>query len=105
MFLQAAGCNLTAVPLEEVVSMDGRLALYSGAVFAGVLLAGALAIKPGIGDNPAPTTIDGSNSASTESGTAQGGDSRGFVSRLTSFVRDDDDDEYEDRDHDEEDED
>ncbi|MBA4180337.1 MAG: hypothetical protein C0506_07100 [Anaerolinea sp.] len=79
--------------------MDGRLALYSGAVFAGVLLAGALVIKPGSGDaaSGASGALVEANSTSTSSGTGQGGDSRGFVSRLTSFVRgDDDDDEYED---------
>ena len=79
--------------------MDGRLALYSGAVFAGVLLAGALVIKPGVGDSSGAVTTGDPNSANTSTG--QSGDNRGFVSRLTSFVRgdDDDDDEYEDDEH------
>ena len=85
--------------------MDGRLALYSGAVFAGVLLAGALVIKPGVGDSSGPVTTGDPNSANTSTG--QSGDNRGFVSRLTNFVRgdddDDDDDEYEDDEHEEDD--
>lgn len=77
--------------------MDGRLALYSGAVFAGVLLAGALVIKPGLTDGGSGNTVDAS---STASASGQSGDSRGFVSRLTGVFRDDDDDdEYEDEEH------
>lgn len=76
--------------------MDGRLALYSGAVFAGVLLAGALVIKPGLGDEGAAGADDASLPTQ---GSGQSGNSDGFVSRLTSVFRDDDDDEYEDEEH------
>ena len=38
--------------------MDGRLALYSGAVFAGVLIAGTLITRPGFGEGGGETTVE-----------------------------------------------
>ena len=38
--------------------MDGRLALYSGGVFAGVLIAGTLITRPGFGANGVETTVE-----------------------------------------------
>lgn len=77
--------------------MDGRLALYSGAAFAGVLIAGTLAIRPGFGSGDALTT--GTSAAATASA-GQQGDSRGFVASLISAVRGDD---HKDGEHEEDD--
>lgn len=75
--------------------MDRKLALYSGAVFAGVLLAGALVVKPGFSG---PQSGADPNTAETAGNSGQTADSSGFVARLTRFVHADDD---EDREHEE----
>ncbi len=92
--------------------MDGRLALYSGAVFAGMLIAGTLIIRPGFGDGGSTTGVEASSAAlATESAVnaARPADSVAVtaapaVSRGSHDGRSVDDD-HEGGDHDEEDDD
>ncbi|MEP7217258.1 MAG: hypothetical protein ABI782_13485, partial [Anaerolineaceae bacterium] len=72
--------------------MDGRLALYSGAAFAGVLIAGTLAIRPGFGSGDAGSS--GAATAATASAGQQGDSSR-FVASVTTSLRRGDDDQKE----------
>lgn len=88
--------------------MDGRLALYSGAVFAGVLAAGALVFKPGFGDGGNATNAEAAGSVNTSApaDSGQQGNPSSFASHLSNFVRGDDDEhehEHEDDDHEDDD--
>lgn len=76
--------------------MDGRLALYSGAVFAGVLVAGALVFKPGFGDGGNATNAEalGAAGAAATADSGQQGDPRSFASRLSSLFRGGGEDEH-----------
>ena len=75
--------------------MDGRLALYSGAAFAGVLIAGTLAIRPGFGSG---NSGDPGISAQATASAGERSDSRSFVVSLSSTLRRKDDDHEEDDD-------
>ena len=89
--------------------MDGRLALYSGIAFAGVLAAGAFVFRPGFNDGGNATNAEAAGSSTINSNAAgssapadsgQRGDSRSFASRLTSiFTGHDEHDEHEHEEH------
>lgn len=75
--------------------MDGRLAIYSGAVFAGVLIAGVLVIRPGFGSDSGGSAV---NSADSAGSSGQTGGSGGLVASPANVVRGELDDDHEEDD-------
>jgi hypothetical protein len=72
--------------------MDVKIAVITGAAFAGVLVAGALAAPRGGGDDPQ----DGAAGPTSIINTGADGN---FVLEPSAIRRDDDDDDHEDDDH------